>query len=208
VRPTALHRRIPARVLLTGWGVVLVGYVALLVGAFFVAPPSPLDVTSIGVALLILLAVLAAFVALFLRGVRRIPGASAPLVRSVSLLVLFVVPFVLFFAHIYLGLAEASARQIPGIRTHLDALYFTVTMITTVGFGDVSPIGQEARAVATVQMVFNVVVLGFLVRTALQAGHRSGEERPRDTAGPGLPPVDQRWQAAAQDDEKAGRDTG
>ena len=44
----------------------------------------------------------------------------------------------------------------PQIRTYVDALYFTVTTLTTTGFGDVILIGPGGRLLAIVIMVAGV----------------------------------------------------
>ena len=44
----------------------------------------------------------------------------------------------------------------------------TPTLVTTVGFGDVYAAGQGARALATVQMVFNLLYLGTALRLLSQ----------------------------------------
>ncbi|WP_018501630.1 potassium channel family protein [Parafrankia discariae] len=64
---------------------------------------------------------------------------------------------VVLFATAYYALAVGASAQISGIRTKTDALYFAVTVLTTVGFGDVHATGQAARGVVTVQMAFDVL---------------------------------------------------
>ena len=39
-----------------------------------------------------------------------------------------------------------------------------MTVVTTVGFGDITPVGQAARAIVTVQMIFDLLFLGVAVR--------------------------------------------
>jgi voltage-gated potassium channel len=70
---------------------------------------------------------------------------------------------VAFFALVYFRLSLAP-DQLTGIATRLDALYFTVSTLTTVGFGDIVAVGQAARGVVLVQMVFNVTVLALALR--------------------------------------------
>ena len=53
------------------------------------------------------------------------------------------------------------------LQTKTDALYFAVTTLTTVGFGDVHAQGQVARGLIIVQMVFNVVVLTRAAQTLI-----------------------------------------
>jgi hypothetical protein len=57
------------------------------------------------------------------------------------------------------ALATASPGQFAGLETRTDALYFALTTLATVGFGDIHAQGQYARALLLVQMVFNLVVV-------------------------------------------------
>lgn len=77
-------------------------------------------------------------------------------------LVLLLTLSVLFFSW-----SEASLARLPGqfagLHDRTDALYFNVSTLATVGFGDVHPVGQLARAAVTLQIVFNLVFLGTAV---------------------------------------------
>ncbi len=53
----------------------------------------------------------------------------------------------------------------PGISSFLDALYFTVTTLTTTGFGDVTLQGRDGRAIAIVIMIFGVSLFLRLIQT-------------------------------------------
>ena len=64
-----------------------------------------------------------------------------------------------FFARAYYLLAQLPG-QFDGLRTRTDALYFTVSTLSTVGYGDVHATGQLARAAVTVQIVFDLVFIG------------------------------------------------
>ena len=71
---------------------------------------------------------------------------------------------VIVFALGYVFLARSTDGQFAGLRTKTDALYFTVSTLGTVGYGDIHPTGQAARAIVTAQIVFNLVFLGSLAR--------------------------------------------
>ena len=72
------------------------------------------------------------------------------------------------------------------LRTKTDALYFTVTTLATVGFGDVHPTGQVARAIVTAQIVFNLVFLGSLARLLTgQLQQRAARRRAEGAGGGG-----------------------
>ena len=77
-------------------------------------------------------------------------------------LVLLLTVTVLFFSW-----ADESVSRIPGqfadLHTKTDSLYFNISTLATVGFGDVHPVGQLARGAVTLQIVFNLVFLGAAV---------------------------------------------
>jgi voltage-gated potassium channel len=52
----------------------------------------------------------------------------------------------------------------PGIQNYADALYFTVTTLTTTGFGDVTLSGTSGRMIAVLIMVFGVSLFLRLVQ--------------------------------------------
>ncbi|GIH06592.1 hypothetical protein Rhe02_46590 [Rhizocola hellebori] len=56
-------------------------------------------------------------------------------------------------------IAFAAPGEFVDLNTRLDALYFALTTLATVGYGDVHAQGQIARAVVCIQLVFNLVVL-------------------------------------------------
>lgn len=54
------------------------------------------------------------------------------------------------------------------------ALYFVLTVLTTVGFGDISATSHAARILVMVQMVLDVTLLVAVVRLVLDAGRKAG----------------------------------
>jgi hypothetical protein len=66
-------------------------------------------------------------------------------------------------------MSEAHAEAFTELLTRTDALYFAVTVFTTVGFGDITPLTEFARIVTTIQMVADLLVVGLFVRVALGA---------------------------------------
>jgi voltage-gated potassium channel len=54
------------------------------------------------------------------------------------------------------------------IRNYVDALYFTVTALTTTGFGDITLQGTYGRLISVVIMIFGVTLFLRLVRALLQ----------------------------------------
>jgi voltage-gated potassium channel len=56
----------------------------------------------------------------------------------------------------------------PQIGNYVDALYFTVTALTTTGFGDITLSGTIGRLISVVIMIFGVTLFLRLLRVLLQ----------------------------------------
>ncbi|RAJ42344.1 ion channel [Kitasatospora sp. SolWspMP-SS2h] len=62
------------------------------------------------------------------------------------------------FAAAYLGMSRQPG-ELDGLTTKIDALYFTVITMATVGYGDIHPAGQAARVVVMLQLLYTFVFL-------------------------------------------------
>lgn len=113
--------------------------------------------------------------------IREILRSPYPGARAVGALVVTVPLFLVLFATTYVLLAEHDPGMFSEKMTRLDALYFTVTVFATVGFGDITAVTQTARAVATTQMVGDLVLVGLIARAIVDAVNR-GRDRLGATA--------------------------
>jgi hypothetical protein len=144
------------------WGRAL-AITILLCLFYFVAPlghddePLPL-VWSLFVAL----ATVAILGVLVLRRIRRL--IADPMVVDLPTVAVLLVATIIAFSLIYFMLERSSPGEVAGLKTRLDSLYMVLVTTTTVGYGDLHPAGQTARAIACVQLVFNAVFLGALIR--------------------------------------------
>lgn len=85
--------------------------------------------------------------------------------------------------------ARDQPAEFVGLDTRLDALYFSMVTLTTVGYGDVSAHGQLARGLVTCQLAFDLVFVGALVglfQARLQE-RPVDTERAADVGHPGSP---------------------
>ena len=85
--------------------------------------------------------------------------------RRIDGLVVALVVAVLGFALGFYVMELRDPGQIPGLDTRLDGLYFAMSTLLTIGYGDIHAVGQAARVLVLVQMVFNVVVITTAVTT-------------------------------------------
>ena len=114
--------------------------------------------------------------------------AKYPKLRAIEALAVTVPLFLLIFARIYLS----NSLTDPAVFTHpLDntaALYFTVTVFATVGFGDIVAQTNGMRLLVTLQMLLDLAVLGLVIRLltgAAQRGVQRRNERRGDADGTG-----------------------
>ncbi len=145
----------------------------------------PLDRTSIGVTVGILALGLLALVGLVAFQVRSIIRATYPALKAVGAFATSAPLFLLLFAATYFVLGGVSEANFSEPLTRTDALYFTITVFATVGFGDITATTQGARALVTGQMVAGIVIVGIGARIIVTAVKR-GQQRPvpESDAGP------------------------
>jgi hypothetical protein len=128
--------------------------VVALVAAYFLVPLEG----SIGVRLAAYAAGLALVTLVVVRQLRRHVRSRDADIR-VDSLALAIVLAILLFALTYFAVDTAEPGELNDLKTRIDALYFSLTVATTTGFGDVSAQGQLARVLVSVQLVFNIVIL-------------------------------------------------
>jgi voltage-gated potassium channel len=128
----------------------------------------PLDHTkNVPVTLTVGLVILAVGIVWQLRVISR---AAHPGLRAIEALATTLPLFLLLFASAYFVMARSSpANFSTHSLTRTDALYFTVTVFSTVGFGDITAASQTARVVVIVQMLLDLLALGLVVRAFVSA---------------------------------------
>ena len=155
----------------------LLASAAIVVGYFLLPLTSSLAVDS----LLELLTGLAVLGLLIAWQIREILHSPYPAVQAFSALVVILPAFLALFSVTYYLMGDADARAFSEPLTRLDAMYFTVTVFATVGFGDITAVTETARGVVIVQMLLGLVLVGVIARVifgAVQEGRRRQGGRP------------------------------
>jgi len=160
------------------------GSAVVLVAIYYLLP---LDHSARGAAIAMLTIGLAGLGALVTFQVRWIIGSPFPGLRAVEALAISVPFFLLLFASSYVVLATISASSFSQPMTRTNALYFTVTVFATVGFGDITATTQAARLIVTAQMIIDLVIIGLGARVILGAVTRGRQRRVSQDTGPAPP---------------------
>ena len=123
-----------------------------------------------GIAALVVIAVL-------IRRVRRVLIAERPVPEAIAAVVVTATLTIITSAATYYAMAQANAGAFRELGTKIDAAYFAVTVMSTVGFGDIVPTSQAARLVTTFHMIFTVALVGAAFRLVTWAARHNLSRR-------------------------------
>jgi voltage-gated potassium channel len=189
--PGAVPRRLVVRALLRASLTATV-----LVLLYFTLP---LTGSLNGSAALLLVVGLLVFAGVVSWQVRAVLGSQYPGLRAIEALAAAIPLFLVVFAAAYVMLADADGGAFSEPLSRTDALYFTITVFSTVGFGDITPKTDLARVATMVQMLGDLLVVGLVlnlmvgaVKTSRQrlaaASARSPDSSNQDDAAPATKP--------------------
>ena len=168
--PAVPGRRIVGRVVLRA-----VTTATLVIALYYVIPLRLLAEVPVTVPLLGGILLLLAWAAWL---IRSIVNATNPTIRAIEAISVYLSVFLVVFATGYYVMAQADSGNfnLPDL-TRTDTLYFTLTVFSTVGFGDINATSQVARIVVMVQIILNLILLGAGVRLLTQAVHLGAARR-------------------------------
>ncbi|MEU3791547.1 potassium channel family protein [Streptomyces fructofermentans] len=164
--------------------------VVALVTGYYVLPLSAQgagDVLFFAIGLVLVLLV-------FLWEVRNIVRSPYPRLKAIEALAATIVLFLVLFSGGYFVLEDSTPGSFNEPLTRTDALYFTLTTFSTVGYGDIVAGSQTARVLVTLQMVCGLLLVGGAARVltgAVQAGLRQQHRTPPPDADPPPSTTDQ-----------------
>ena len=147
-------------------GVIIVGALALLLAVLYLLPfnhfSSDGSIFRLG-------AVIALVAAVFILQVRRITHAELPELRAVEALGIVIGVFLVGFSIVYLSMSRNNVLTFTQPLDPTKALYFTISVFSTVGFGDITPRTDPARLVVAAQMLLDLAIIGIVVRMIFTA---------------------------------------
>lgn len=178
VRLADLNRVQRRRALATSAAIVVISWV-MIFGAYFILPiahESGLRGVFRFGAVIALIGAVAAW------QIRRIAYAELPELRAVEALGVVIALFLVFFSALYLSLSHGNAATFSQPLDHVRAIYLTITIFSTVGFGDITPTTDGARILVSAQMLLDLAIIGIVVRLLFSVA--------RNRISPASPPTD------------------
>ena len=99
----------------------------------------------------------------------RIVESDVPALQAIEALALILPLYLLGFSAGYCLMSESDPGYFTEPLTRMGALYFSLTVFSTVGFGDIAATTDPSRAVVSVQIIGNLILLGVGIRAVVAA---------------------------------------
>ncbi|MCX4630014.1 potassium channel family protein [Streptomyces sp. NBC_01443] len=145
----------------------------LLVTAYYLMPMDSAFTATTVLALVIGIAAVAVLLAL---QIHRITLSPRPGLKAMEAMAITVPLFVLLYATACFLLEHSEPGSFSEPLSRTDALYFAMTVFSTVGFGDITARSETARLLTTGQITLNLLLLGVAARLLANAVQR-GRQR-------------------------------
>jgi len=143
------------------------------VAVYVSAPLDQRPVGSIAVRLLLELVALGVVLGWQIRSVGRSPH---PTLRGVEAVVVSAPLLILTFAATYVVIDNTSPGSFTEGMSRLDGTYLAVTVLSTVGFGDITPVSDVARSLVMSQMLVDLAFVGLVAKVLVGAVRRRRDE--------------------------------
>lgn len=153
-----------------------VGIAALILWAYAVVPLPDRDEPPWAVIVSIMV-VSAVYFAAGIWALFRIDRSPRPLRAGVTALVVMLTAVVVLFALAYLALSIDNPDNFNVVLDRVSALYFTMTVLTTVGFGDIHAQSHPAMITVMVQMVVGLTLITTGARVIVEAARRAARRK-------------------------------
>jgi len=147
----------------------------VIFGMLLLVPEQP--EASLAVPIVIAVGSTALYVFFFVRQIKGVYKAKYPMLRAGEALILVAAMFLAIFAMIYVMLSATNPDAFTEQLDPFNAYYFALTVLATVGFGDITPATTAARSVAMVQMAVDIAFIAVLIRIMGGAAKRTIEQR-------------------------------
>jgi hypothetical protein len=151
----------------------------LMIAIFYLMPWVPKRHDS---AIYQLILGLSIFTAALIYQVVAIMRNDYPLRRAIVSMAVLLPLFIVVFAWTYYVLGLSNPANFSQTLTKTDSLYFTIVVLTTVGFGDIVAKTEIGRIFVMIQMVMDIVVIVFTFRVIFDFASRKSVKKQQERA--------------------------
>lgn len=134
----------------------------------------------------------------------RISKSRYPLAEGGLAVASVAVVSVLAWALVYLSLSDGSPDSFNVQLDKTSSYYFAVTVLGTVGFGDIHAVSRTAMLLVSTQILTNLLIVTAALRLVFAAGQRVASARSSASPGTGQQPAAQGASQATPPTESSG----
>ncbi|MCU0297416.1 MAG: ion channel [Candidatus Nanopelagicales bacterium] len=171
--PSTAKEFVRAGVPLAGAGLV----VAAAILAIYAIIPEPTGEDPPWLVFLVIVVVSAVYLFAALMLVVRVNRSAHPLRTGIVALTVMVSAMVAIFSLTYLSLSIDNPNNFNTPLDKVSAMYFTMTILSTVGFGDIVATTHPAMIAVMVQMVVGVTLITGLARVLVTTARTAAKKR-------------------------------
>lgn len=169
---------VPMRVLVLSVIRLVLG-IAILLAAYLLVPLHQESTALSAVTWAALLAIVG-LVLVFAHQTRRINRSEYPLMAGAESLIFVLAIFLIGFAFVYLVMSTSAPNTFSEPLNRTGALYFAITVLSTVGFGDITPKSDPSRWLVAAQMLIDIGLIAGALKLLFGIARRA-DERQRAT---------------------------
>ena len=100
---------------------------------------------------------------------RVIRVSNIPRLRAVETAALAIAALLILYSSTYVVMSNDQPDSFTEVLGRTDALYYTMTIFATVGFGDITPTAESTRIVTMTQMVVGILAVGLAAKLLVGA---------------------------------------
>lgn len=115
--------------------------------------------------------------------IRSIIASSFPRIKAIGALGIGIPLLLVVFSSVYYLIENSAPGSFTESLDKTDSLYFTITVFSTVGFGDIVAVSTLARVFVSLQMLLDLVVIGIIAKVVLGAVQIGLHRRASEAAG-------------------------
>ena len=146
--------------------------VAAVIGLYMWMPVPQAEDSPLGVVLALVFVGLV-YLVLAIWSVARINKSRHPLRAGMTLLAVMITAVVVMFALTYVTMSAHNPATFNVPLDKVSALYFTMTILTTVGFGDIHAVTHAGMIAVMIQMVISLTLITTVARVLVSAARQA-----------------------------------